>query len=634
MSEPVASRPGRVTRRGAVLLALVLAGACHRGDRGTSDDLAAWGPGSAPDDPATAATILRLRIVAAALEAYGIENNRYPAGDDAGSLASALVPTHVSRLPLRDGWDRALRFRIEEGDYTLASGGADGDASEGDDVTLRSRGDLELPKLPATSALARSIAQAQVAAMAAAIQSYAIDNNGYPVARRRRLASVASLLEPTYIARVPASDPWGGPYELVGDATSFHVASRGGDGRVDGEDARRSGRGDDVVMPGPEPERAASPARGSLAAIDGANDVALGDDARGPDLVAASAFVLRHPQARRLQSGWRVEGHALGFERGELARLEPIVMTCATERLDGDDALRIVLPSDLPAPGVYALVHGAPAAPSGSFGVGLRAPVLAAARAAHDGGESADADVLARRALRCGATPGDVDGLLLPDVHAASRKREMGDMRTIATALESWAVDGGSYPATDGPVAVEQLAPLLSRYAHGLVFRDAWNHPLLYSGSKETFRIVSVGRDDVIGSDSFSPALEPRATTSPDEDLVYDSGSFVRWTESARDGLSPRADFAMLRDLLVPEERRLLETRRALDLIATALASYAIDANAYPAFARGPAAGLAPSLEPTYIAHVPRRDGWDEVIEAECTPEHCIVEAHGMRREL
>ena len=236
--------------------------------------------------------------------------------------------------------------------------------------------------------------------------------------------------------------------------------------------------------------------------------------------------------------------------------------------------------------------------------------------------------------MRFVGTPGDVDGLLPPDDHAASRKREMGDMRTIATALESWAVDGGSYPATDGPVAAEQLAPLLSKYARGLVFRDAWNHPLLYSGSKETIRIVSVGRDGVIGSDSFSPTLEPRPTTSPDEDLVYDSGSFVRWTESARDGLSPRTDFAMLRDLLVPEERRLLETRRSLDLIATALASYALDANVYPVVARGPAAALATSLEPTYVAHVPRRDAWDGVIEAECTTQRCVVEAHGMRREL
>ncbi|MEC8512045.1 MAG: type II secretion system protein GspG [Planctomycetota bacterium] len=85
-----------------------------------------------------------------------------------------------------------------------------------------------------------AVARAEVRLIGQAIESYLMDNMGLPA----DLASLAAAEAP-YLDEVPASDPWGRPYELIElEGLEFEVRSLGADGVEggEGEDADLSNR--------------------------------------------------------------------------------------------------------------------------------------------------------------------------------------------------------------------------------------------------------------------------------------------------------------------------------------------------------------------------------------------------------
>lgn len=66
-----------------------------------------------------------IRSLATAVEAYQIDNDKYPPESD---LKKALVPTYIKELPEKDGWGNAYVYTASpEGDhYRIASAGSDG----------------------------------------------------------------------------------------------------------------------------------------------------------------------------------------------------------------------------------------------------------------------------------------------------------------------------------------------------------------------------------------------------------------------------------------------------------------------------------------------------------------------------
>ncbi|HSQ20941.1 MAG TPA: type II secretion system protein GspG [Blastocatellia bacterium] len=100
-------------------------------------------------------------------------------------------------------------------------------------------------------------------------------------------------------------------------------------------------------------------------------------------------------------------------------------------------------------------------------------------------------------------------------IHTALRKekalRTGADLRTIATALEAYRRDRGSYVQADsGSTLIDHLAP---RYLSSIIRLDAWSRELNYNGSADAYRLVSMGPDGKPGTD---------------DDIVFENGRLVK----------------------------------------------------------------------------------------------------------
>ena len=78
-------------------------------------------------------TMADLRSLSAAIEAYSVDENRYPQPHgkwlEAGALAGDLVPTYIRELPTTDGWDHPVLYWSDGEHYRLVSPGKDGATS-------------------------------------------------------------------------------------------------------------------------------------------------------------------------------------------------------------------------------------------------------------------------------------------------------------------------------------------------------------------------------------------------------------------------------------------------------------------------------------------------------------------------
>lgn len=134
--------------------------------------------------------------------------------------------------------------------------------------------------------------------------------------------------------------------------------------------------------------------------------------------------------------------------------------------------------------------------------------------------------------------PGLIAAIAIPNllnaIDRGKQKRTMADIRSIGTAVETFAVANGRYPAnveTSTPVAgntemnLEQwLSPDFIRQPPAV---DGWGHPLVYQSDSEgsSYRLMSYGKDGVL-----SPRSSGR-TTDFDCDIIFEVGGFVAWPE-------------------------------------------------------------------------------------------------------
>jgi hypothetical protein len=114
-------------------------------------------------------------------------------------------------------------------------------------------------------------------------------------------------------------------------------------------------------------------------------------------------------------------------------------------------------------------------------------------------------------------------------------RRTMSDIRTVATALEAYAIDHEEKYPTGDYAALE--AVLVPAYLKKLPTKDMWNHPYAYTASddRKHYRVVSAGADTIFEWDSrqIVPAKEGeepsvRYRERPEDDLIYADGSFIQ----------------------------------------------------------------------------------------------------------
>ncbi len=127
-------------------------------------------------------------------------------------------------------------------------------------------------------------------------------------------------------------------------------------------------------------------------------------------------------------------------------------------------------------------------------------------------------------------------------IQRAKQKRSMGDMKTIATALEAYATDQNFYPAAAAFSLPSGLSLPTSTigtisgsigptYIRVVPLVDGWSSFFLYgtSPAKSDFILCSAGAD---GAPETSPL--GGATTNFNADIILMDGTFVQFPDGAQ----------------------------------------------------------------------------------------------------
>jgi type II secretion system protein G len=115
---------------------------------------------------------------------------------------------------------------------------------------------------------------------------------------------------------------------------------------------------------------------------------------------------------------------------------------------------------------------------------------------------------------------------LLNALDRGKQKRTMGDIRALAVAIESYAVDNSAFPvASDVNGLMAILDPIFIRE---LPTKDGWSHDLIASATGMSYTIGSEGKDGAGGLAACSGS--PRCGNLNDA-IIFTNGQFVQWPD-------------------------------------------------------------------------------------------------------
>jgi general secretion pathway protein G len=123
---------------------------------------------------------------------------------------------------------------------------------------------------------------------------------------------------------------------------------------------------------------------------------------------------------------------------------------------------------------------------------------------------------------------------LLNAIDRGKQKRTMSDMRSVGTAVESYAVDVNFYPIQGslGNIAGTVEGVLEPTYIKNVPTTDGWAGNILYGsdsgGVGSDYTIVSYGKDKKASSSSIG------ATNDFDCDIIYENGTFSAYPEGVQ----------------------------------------------------------------------------------------------------
>lgn len=129
---------------------------------------------------------------------------------------------------------------------------------------------------------------------------------------------------------------------------------------------------------------------------------------------------------------------------------------------------------------------------------------------------------------------------LLNAIQRAKQKRTMGDIRSIGTAAEAYAVDNNQYPAAAASLPTGLSLPTASITSGGVIgvlaptyirlvpTQDGWTSTFKYSAgnANQDYAIRSYGKDTQPDAAAiYGP------TTSFNNDIIFTDGQFVSFPE-------------------------------------------------------------------------------------------------------
>lgn len=122
---------------------------------------------------------------------------------------------------------------------------------------------------------------------------------------------------------------------------------------------------------------------------------------------------------------------------------------------------------------------------------------------------------------------------LLNAIDRGRQKRTMADMRSIGTAVESYAVDSNFYPRNlSGTVASTIATHVEPLYIKNVPRTDGWGGDFQYNddtaGGDYTIQSYAKGNSD-------DNCVAGTPTTTFDSDICFSSGSFTQWPEGRQE---------------------------------------------------------------------------------------------------
>ena len=115
---------------------------------------------------------------------------------------------------------------------------------------------------------------------------------------------------------------------------------------------------------------------------------------------------------------------------------------------------------------------------------------------------------------------------LLNAIDRGKQKRTMADMRSIGTAIESYAVDNNVYPVAATSAA---LAPTVEpTYITSMPLNDGWNYAFQVTSTTTAYTVHSFGKD---GSGTTCTA---GTTTLFADEICFTGGQFVRYPQGTQ----------------------------------------------------------------------------------------------------
>ena len=115
---------------------------------------------------------------------------------------------------------------------------------------------------------------------------------------------------------------------------------------------------------------------------------------------------------------------------------------------------------------------------------------------------------------------------LLNAIDRGKQKRSMADLRSIGTAVESYAVDNNVYPVATSNT---QLSPLISPiYIKVMPDADGWSNPFQVTAATTAYTIWSMGKNGT------STTCAAGVTTLFAEDICFVNGQFLRYPQGTQ----------------------------------------------------------------------------------------------------
>ena len=121
---------------------------------------------------------------------------------------------------------------------------------------------------------------------------------------------------------------------------------------------------------------------------------------------------------------------------------------------------------------------------------------------------------------------------LLNAIQRGKQKRTMGDLRTVATANESYSIDNNQYYSSAAANVSTLATAMQPTYVKRIPSKDGWTSDLKYLGTVSEYTVTSLGKDRSTGGGGT--VATNGGTTDFRNAILFSTGSFVNFPDGTQ----------------------------------------------------------------------------------------------------